>query len=164
MDLLNAEYLHNQLFWTSASFVLLLLFMWKWALPAINDVLDQRAQRIRDDLDKASSLKNEAQQALATYERQIKTARQEASEIVTRARMEAEQIVQSRKAEMEKELSRRSAEAIKNIDAAKARAMESLHDDVVETVIKATEKLLEQSVDKKLASKLTDEAIKGLVH
>ena len=164
MDLLNAEYLHNQLFWTTLSFVLLMLFMWKWALPAINDVLDERAGRIKDDLDKASALKTEAQEALAAYEKQVKQAREEAAEIVTRARMEAEQIVQTRKTEMETEISRKSAEAAKSIEQARARALETLHDDVVSIVVTATEKLVEQSVDKKTASKLTDEAIKGLVH
>lgn len=164
MDLLNAEYLHNQLFWTGLSFVLLMFFMWKWALPAITDVLDERAGRIKDDLDKASALKTEAQEALAAYEAQVKQAREEAAEIVTRARMEAEQIVQARKTEIESDLSRKSAEAAKSIEQARARALETLHDDVVNIVVSATEKLVEQSVDKKLAGKLTDEAIKGLVH
>lgn len=162
MEFLNIDFAHSQVFWTSLSFLMLLgLMAWK-VTPVITSVLDERAERIRNDLDSAASLKKDAEQALATYEKQIKTARQEAADIVANARKESEDLVALRTSELNAELKRKSDEAAAHIETAKNTAVEELKAQVAEMAVLATEKLIGEQVDASKASKLTDEALKTL--
>ena len=60
-------------------------------VPAmISKSLDERAERIRGELDAARRLREEAQQLLAEYQQKRKEAEEEAGEIVEAAKREAE--------------------------------------------------------------------------
>ena len=74
-----------QLIWLIISFVLLYLAMARVALPRISEVLEKRRDRIDGDLDKATSLKNEADKALAAYEQSMAAARTQAFAVIKEA-------------------------------------------------------------------------------
>lgn len=162
MEFLNLDFAHSQVFWTGVSFVTLLALMAFKVTPVITKVLDERAERIRADIESAASLKKEAEQALAAYEKQVKTATAEAAEIVANARKEAEDIAALRAKELSAELSRKNAEAVAQIENAKKCAIEDLKAQVAEMAVLATEKLIGETVDAAKASRITDEAIKSL--
>ena len=50
----------SQVFWLIVSFVVLYFLVAKLAMPRIAEVLEERQERIEDDLDKAETLKKEA--------------------------------------------------------------------------------------------------------
>ncbi|MBI1363322.1 MAG: F0F1 ATP synthase subunit B [Proteobacteria bacterium] len=163
-QLFNGAFMGDTLFWTGLSFVLFMVMIWRFVLPTINTALDARAARIRDDLDHASAMRNEAQQALAAYEKHMRTARQEAHDIIVTAKAEAEKIIARKTAELEQDLARRSEEARNLIEQAKNKAMMDVRDQVAELALIATEKLLDKAVDKKTAGEMTDAAIKQMSH
>jgi F-type H+-transporting ATPase subunit b len=163
-QLFNSTFMADTAFWTGTTFVLFLILVWRVVLPAVNAALDARAARIRDDLDHASAMRTEAQQALAAYEKQLKVARQEAHDIIMTAKAEAEKIIARKTTELEQDLSRRAEEARAAIEQAKAKAMMDVREQVIELAMAATEKLLEKSVDKKIAAEMTDSAIKQMSH
>ena len=44
----------NEIVWGGLAFVVLLLVMWKYALPPVRNMMKQREDRIRDDLERAA--------------------------------------------------------------------------------------------------------------
>lgn len=163
MDMLvNFEFLQTQLFWLVLSFACLLGILWKFVTPALTQTLDARAAQIREDLDRAASLKAEAEQMLITYEKQLKTAQQEATDIVAEARKEAEDLAAKRSRELEAELVRKAQAASEMIELSKNKAIEELRHEVVAMTLAATEKVVAGVVDSSAAKKYAEEAVKSL--
>src|SRR5690242_3816539 len=64
-----------QLFWLFVTAIALFLVMWKVALPRVDVVVADRQERIGGNLQKAETLKAEAETALAAYQKSIADAR-----------------------------------------------------------------------------------------
>jgi F-type H+-transporting ATPase subunit b len=54
----------KEIFWGSISFLIVLALLWKFAFPAIKKALEDREQRIRDDLERAERARQEAEASL----------------------------------------------------------------------------------------------------
>jgi F-type H+-transporting ATPase subunit b len=78
MPQFNPTYFPTQIFWLAVCFVVLYVLMARIALPRVGQALDERRNRIDDDLDKAEQLKKEAADVLAAYERTMADARSRA--------------------------------------------------------------------------------------
>ncbi len=162
MEMLNLESLNSQLTWLILSFGCLFFIVWRFVIPNITSTLDERSSKIRTDIEKAASLRSEAEKALADYKKQIASAKSEATNIIATARNDAKEIASSQLATLEAELNKKSDTARKSIEQAKAKALEEVQDEIVEMAMLATEKILLETVDKKMASKITNDAIKNL--
>ncbi|MCH8155044.1 MAG: F0F1 ATP synthase subunit B', partial [Proteobacteria bacterium] len=81
-----------QLFWLAVTFAVLFFAMWRFALPRLSNIMEARQQRIDADLDKAASVKEEADRVLAEYEQAQAAARDKAAAVIKQAgdRMEGE--------------------------------------------------------------------------
>jgi F-type H+-transporting ATPase subunit b len=69
-----------QLIWLTITFVTLYLVMARIALPRIGAVIEERRDRIADDLDQAEQLKQKTEKAIAAYEQALAQSRAEAAE------------------------------------------------------------------------------------
>jgi F-type H+-transporting ATPase subunit b len=68
----------SQIFWLIVTFIVLYFLVSKIAVPRISEVLGEREERIADDLDKAETLKKEAEQVRSKYEKALAEARDKA--------------------------------------------------------------------------------------
>ena len=93
--------------------------------------LDDRAAKIKSDLDEARQLREEAQKVLADYERKQKEAQAQAERIVEQARKEAEQAGEEAKAEIRRSIERRIQAAEEQIASAEARAVRDVRDRAI---------------------------------
>ncbi len=57
-----------QLFWLAVTFGVLFFVLRRFALPRLSRIMEARQERIDADLDKAASVKEEADRVLAEYE------------------------------------------------------------------------------------------------
>ena len=81
-------------FWALISLILFMAIIFYMKVPGmITGSLDTRADRIRNELDEARRLREEAQQLLAEYQRKRKDAEKEASELIAAAEHEASGLV-----------------------------------------------------------------------
>src|SRR5262245_28584830 len=64
-----------QLVWLAISFVVLYILMTTLALPKVKEAIDGRRQRLDGDLGRAAAAKQEAEAALATYQKTLADAR-----------------------------------------------------------------------------------------
>ncbi len=156
------ELLKDAEFWILIAFVIAVGFLgWK-AAPILTRQLDQRAAKIRDEIDTAARLRDEAQKALAEYQRKQRDALHEADAIIAHAREEAERAAERAEREIEAALERRRRMASEKIALEEAKALAEVRNQAVEIAIAAVRRALAQSLDPARRTALLDEAIAGL--
>ena len=113
----------SQLFWLVITFGLLYLLMSKLLVPRIARILDERANRIADDLATAERLRGETDAAIAAYEQELAEARQRAHAIALEARDRSKAETEAERKRLEADLNARMEEAEGRIAAVKERAL-----------------------------------------
>ncbi len=121
--------------------------------------LDDRAARIKADIDEARNLRDDAAQLLADYQRKRKEAEGEAQEIVAGAKAEAERLAIEAKAKIEEFVARRTKMAETKIAQAEAQAAADVRSAAAEAAISAAEKILSVETKGKLAGELIAKGI-----
>src|SRR5688572_11482757 len=76
----------EELLWGIICFAVVATLLMKVAFPKIREALEAREQQIQKDLESAESAKNEANQTLEDYKKQVAEARSEANRIIEEAR------------------------------------------------------------------------------
>lgn len=148
--------------WLLVAFVIFLGLVGRPMFARITGGLDDRAERIRAQLDEARQLREEAQALLANYQRKQRDAVKEAEEILRQAGQEATHLAAEAEAALEATLKRREALAQDRIAQAEARAVEAVKDEAIEVALAATKALIEQHMDAAKAEQLLDAAVKEL--
>ncbi len=146
MPQLNFGDYSPQLFWLAVTFIALYWLMKRVALPRVADVVAAREQRIANDLDRAGSLKAEADEAMQAYEKTQAEARTRAADIVRQAEAAIARETASRQAQLADDLGGRLKDAETRIAAAKASAMGNLAGVSSEVARAAVERLIGESV------------------
>jgi F-type H+-transporting ATPase subunit b len=82
--------LTSELLVSLVSFAVLFVVMWKFALPPITKMLDERADKIKDSLEKAEETRVEAERLLNEYKEQLAEARLESNRVIEQGRKVAE--------------------------------------------------------------------------
>ena len=140
-----------------AIFVAILLY---YKVPAlIARKLDERAVRIRAELDEARALRDEAQALLASYERRQREVKVQAEDIVTAAKAEAEKAAVAAKEEIRRSVARRMQTATEQIAAAEQAAVRQIKDRAVAVAVAAAADVLRGGMKAEDAGRLIDAAI-----
>src|SRR5665213_1338132 len=121
--------------------------------------LDERASRIKAELDEARKLREEAAQLLADYQRKRREAEGEAQEIVAGAKAEAERLAVEAKAKIEEFVARRTKMAETKIAQAEAQATADVRSAAAEAAIAAAAKVLSEETKGRLAGELIAKGI-----
>jgi len=138
----------NELIWGTIAFVLLLVGMWKIALPPIKTMMTDRSDRIRDNLDEAEKAKSDAQRVLEEYQLQLADAKNESARIIEEARQTAEQMRRDLMVRAEAEVNELRDRTRTEIDAAQQRAIADLRAQVSELAIGAAEIVVQKNLDR----------------
>ena len=121
MDLIT-QFLNAPTFWVMVAFFVFVGALARPISGAIAAALDKRADKIRADLEEAEKLREEAQNLLASYQRQQRDAVKEAEAIVEHAKEEAERLTQQGRERLKAALERREKQAMDRIAQAEAAA------------------------------------------
>ncbi|MCV3242777.1 F0F1 ATP synthase subunit B [Mesorhizobium sp. ZC-5] len=142
-------------FWAFVALIIFLGIIFYMKVPGmITKSLDERASKIRNELDEARRLREEAQQLLAEYQRKRKEAEQEAGDIVAAAKREADQLVVEAQKKTEEYVARRTALAEQKIGQAERDAVNEVRASAVDIAVEAARKLLGDKVDAKTGAEL----------
>jgi F-type H+-transporting ATPase subunit b len=109
--------------------------------------LDKRADNIRDELDEAKRLREEAQALLAEYQRKRKEAEAEAAGILASAEREAAMLSEEARQKTEEFVARRNALSEQKIRQAEADAIGAVRAAAVDLAIAAAEKVIAAKAD-----------------
>lgn len=116
--------------WSAVCFVVILLVVWRVALPRMKALLDARAAAIEGNIAKADEAQRRAEAALEEYTAQLAEARKEAGEIRDAAREDGKKIVAEAKESASAEAARLTAAAHSQIEAERQTALVSLRSEV----------------------------------
>lgn len=116
--------------WSAVCFVVILFFFWKYALPKMQKLLDDRAEAIEGNIAKADDAQRKAEAALEQYTAQLVGARAEAGQIRDQARTDGQRIVAEHKEQASAEANRIAASAKTQIEAERQAAVVSLRSEV----------------------------------
>lgn len=144
---LNSDDFAPQLVWLAIMFGLLYIIVARVAAPRVSEVLSDRQDRIKRDLEAAEDLKSETDAALAEYEKALGDARANASAIAKDKRQELANETTAEKAKVEADLNAKLQDAENRISATKTKALASVNDIAGDTAQAIVARLLGQSVD-----------------
>ncbi|MEV4667003.1 F0F1 ATP synthase subunit B [Microbacterium sp. LWO12-1.2] len=116
--------------WSGLWFLIILVVVWKVALPKLTKMLDERSAAIEGNIAKADEAQKQAEAALEEYTRQLAEARTEAGEIREAAREDGKKIVAEAKEAASSEAARITATAHTQIEAERQTALVSLRSEV----------------------------------
>ena len=141
------------------AFAILFFFIWKWVLPRINTLLEERRQKIQGELEKAEETRRTADQELAEYRAQLANAREESNRIIDEARRAADQLRRDIETRAEDESRAIVARAQDEIRAERDRVFEELRAQVGEIAVELAGRVVGSSLDPDAHRRLIDEYI-----
>lgn len=154
--------LHDPTFWVAIALVLFVILVAKPISRAASKGLDERAEKIKAELDEAERLRNEAQDLLAQYQRKQRDAAKEAEGIIEHAKAEAERLDREGRERLQATLARREKLAMERIALAESQAVERVRSHAVEVAVAAARNVLADNLSDAKADALIDTAIKDL--
>jgi F-type H+-transporting ATPase subunit b len=148
--------------WTVLCFLITFFVLKRFAFGAIQKIIDERRQRIREALEEADKARAEARKMLEEHRAMMAEARGKAEEILTQARQVAEAQKKRMRDELETDRKRRIEETTKQIEAETQRALELIRAEVAELTVIATQKVTGKVLDQADHKRLIEEAVREL--
>jgi len=148
--------------WTIVCFLITLFVLKRYAFGPIQNMIDQRRERIRQSIEEAEHARAEARRLLDEHRSLIGQARREAEEILSEARRVADSQRERVKEETEADRKRRLEETRRQIEAETQRALEQIRSEVAELALLATTKVTGKILDDEDHRRLVEEAVADL--
>lgn len=134
-------------FWALVSLVLFFVVVVYLKVPGtLGSGLDKRATTIRNELDQAKKLREEAEALLGEYQRKAKAAETEAAGIVEQAKREAVALAAEGKRRIEEYVESRTRLAETKIAQAEQQALQEVRALSADLAVAAAERLLGERV------------------
>ena len=149
-------------FWVLVAAVIFVAVVWKPVRKSLIGTLDERAARIRAELDEAKKLRDEAEQLLAQYQQKEREAAAEAAAIIAHAIEEAERIAAQSARDLDQALARRQRLAEERIAQAEMKALDEIRAVAVDVAIGAAREVIQSQIDDERGGALLDAAIAAL--
>jgi F-type H+-transporting ATPase subunit b len=148
--------------WTTVTFLLVLLLLNKFAWKPIIKALDDRADRIRNDIERAGQLRNEAEELFQQYQNKLNDLKGEAQEIINEARKDAETLKNDILEKARKEAEEIRARSRKEIQLAMDAALEEIHRQAVDLSVEITKRVITRNFTPEDHKKQLQEALESI--
>lgn len=156
----NKSLLEDTSTWVLLPFIIVMLMFWRLGVfKRVGGALDGRGQKIADELDQARTMREEAQELLAKYQRRQREAEDEAKAIIDQAKRDATRMGEETQAKLEEQLERRAKTAEDKIARAEAQAIAEVRNKTADLALAAAERIVRESVDGGAQGGLIDKAI-----
>tara|TARA_S200000501_G_scaffold366511_1_gene401339 strand:- start:555 stop:1034 length:480 start_codon:yes stop_codon:yes gene_type:complete len=147
-------------FFVALSFVLFVFFVIWVGLPStIIKSLDERSEKIKNELDEARALHEEAQKLLANEKRKLEKCDSDVKEILKKASDQAALITEKSNILLQEEIKRKQKQADIKIDQAKDDAIREVKAKAAELSLIIAKEYLKENIDDKISSELIDKSI-----
>ncbi len=115
-----------QLVWLAITFAFLYVVVARFAVPRIGGGIENRASKIAGDLDRAQSLKDDVDKAIASYEQALAEAKSKAHAIAQETRDKLGAEIEAERQRVDAQIAKKVSEAEASIAKAKTKAMRSV--------------------------------------
>lgn len=141
------------IFWSTITFLIVLMLLRKFAWKPILDALHQREDFIDESLQAAEKAKAEVANMKAENERLLDEARVERDRIIKEANEAGKRLIEEARAEASKQANRQIEEARQAIQTEKAAALAEVKQKVAEMSLAIAEKLMRKELANEAAQK-----------
>ena len=156
MPQLDPTYWASQAFWLILTFTVLYISIAKLYLPKIKNNLDDRENKIKDDLDAANKFKDLSELKLKEYEKILENSKKEVIKIHLDSKNKLDKDIQAKKDVMDKEIETEITKAQQEINELKKNSIldiQNISKDLASNIIEniSGDKLNESSIKATIA-------------
>ena len=155
MPQLDPKYWASQAFWLILVFTILYISISKFYLPKIKNNLDNRENRIKDDLEDASRSKELSETKLKEYKKILEDAKKEVMKIHIESKKTLDHDIRTKKESIEKEIEKEILKAQKEINDLKKNSISDIQ--------KISENIASNIIESISGDKLNENSIKAAV-
>tara|TARA_X000000368_G_C22760434_1_gene592468 strand:+ start:163 stop:711 length:549 start_codon:yes stop_codon:yes gene_type:complete len=134
----------SQIFWLIITFSILYVFMWKFVIPSLRITIEERKDKISDDINEAEKLKSEAEEILTKYESKINSSNQDAQKIISEARNQSDEYIEKVKKENEMKILSMIEESNMRISEQEKKSRSEIEKATVETIRSISSKFIDK--------------------
>ena len=148
--------------WVLISFLLFAVGVFRFGKDKFLAKLDGRINVIREEIQTAESLRVEAQELLAQYQRKQRDAIKEAEQIVANARATADMIRKDAEKDLQDMMSRKEEQLAQRLKRMEDNTKAEIQAYAAELAVKATTEIITSRLDQAANDRLIDQSIKSL--
>ena len=156
MPQLDPTYWASQAFWLILVFTILYISISKFYLPKIKKNLEDRENKIKEDLDDASKFKSLSEQKLKEYEKILEDAKKEIIKIHSDSKNKLNKEIQIKKETIEKDIDKEISKANQEILELKKNSISSIQN--------ISKELASNIIEKISGDKLNDSSVQAIVN
>ncbi len=147
-------------FWVTISFFIFLGILIYFKIPQkIKNLLDQSILTIRNQINEAEKLKEDAKNILIEHEKKISNSKKEVQNMIDKANEEAEKNVIRTNQEFYRVMENRKKNVEEKIKQLKNQATKDIKNASVKIALESVEKLIKNSLDKSKLDKIYSSSI-----
>ena len=155
MPQLDPKYWASQVFWLIIVFAFLYLTMSTFFIPKIRDSLNDREDKIKNDLDDAKNLKEQSENKIAEYNKIIEEAKKEVQKIFFEEKNKLDADIKLKKNKFDSEIEKEIQECQKEIN--------ELKNINIENIIKISEEITSKIIEDISGDKLNESSVKAAI-
>ena len=160
MPQLDPTYWASQAFWLILVFSILYVSIAKFYLPKIKKNLDDRENKIKEDLDEANELKRLSEKKLAEYDLIMENSKKEISKTILEAKKKLSDDIEMKKSAIEKEIEIEMTKTQKDIFDLKKNSIKSINSISKEIAANIIEKIVGDKLNESSIQASIDEVSK----
>ncbi len=135
-------------FWVAISFVIFcLIIVYKKIPQVINNLLDNKINEIKSEIDNAKNLKNESEQLLKKYKKKIEDAHMEKNQILNSEKKETEIFIQESENKFEQLILNKKKSLEQKLDQMKIKAIKDMQNISNKIALEAVKKIISNSAN-----------------
>ena len=147
-------------FWVTISFFIFLGILVYFKVPQkIKETLEQNISNIKNQVNEAEKLKEDAKNILIEHEKKVSNSKNEVKEMINKANEEAEKNIVRVNKEFHNLMENRKKNAEERIRQLKNQAEKDIKNASVKIAIQTVEKLIKNSLDKSKLDKIYSSSI-----
>ncbi|MBK8398216.1 MAG: F0F1 ATP synthase subunit B [Leptospiraceae bacterium] len=150
------------LIWTLITFLIVVFILKKFAWGPIIHALDERAEKIHGDIEKADKIRKDAEGLLASYNEKLTAARDEAIAIVNEANADATRLKAKTLQDTQDEIKSLKEQSLKDIELAKVKAVQEIQTQIVDLSITIAGQILQTKLKPEEHAKYVQDEITKL--
>ena len=149
--------------WVLVAFVIFVILALVAKAPnMIAKLLDSEINKIKNELDDARKIKEDANSLLADYERKVQNAKEESEKILDQARTTAKNHEQSARKKAEEYIKRAEQQSIEKIAQAEKMALSKVNQEIVSNSIEVAEKIVSENITEDNSKKLFSQSVQQI--
>lgn len=158
------ELLNDAQVWYLLSFLVFVVIAFRFGKSSFLNTIDSRIAEIQKEISTAESLRVEAQEMLAQYQRKQRDALQDAEKIINDAKEQAKEAQKQAEQSLKESMKRREAQLQDRLKRMEQNAIQEIQSHAADLAINAAKEIITETLDKKAGEKLVDQSIKNVAN